>query len=551
MTMAKAHDSAGELIAGRYRLLDAFLREEGRVLWHGEDTAFGRPVVLTRSRAAGHGGEETPEPAADRILRTAEILGPACHGGVAAVLDVVEEPGFLWTVTERPPGAPLSELLLHGRVDHVRAAGIGLGVLDVLTAAHREGVVHRELGPSQVWSDEHDTVTVTGFGLTASADAPRVTAPSYASPEQARGEGGAPAADLWALGAMMYALVEGRPAVRDRGEAEATLRAVDRLPVRAPRSAGPLAPAILGLLRWDPVERVPEAVVRESLTRILRQNFEEVTPPEPLPDLLDPAGDHRDGRAEGEGKGQPGRSRGGLPVGRPVLLGAALAVTVAGALVFASMDGLPGGNGASASGPAASRAATRAPSAPPTGAGAPAGRGTPTASAKPSPSPSPSATAGTTLPSGFSLYRAPQGFAVALPSGWKPVETQSSDDLAYRVTFGASGDPRTLAVTYSTQLGPDPVAVWSDLEPSLRAVSTGYERVGAIRPVTYRGMKGADMEWYSVSQGVRVRTLGRGFLIGGHRGFSLRWTTPADDWDTAANRQALKVFFDSFRTGTQ
>ncbi|MEV6195429.1 serine/threonine protein kinase [Streptomyces sp. NPDC051920] len=548
--MAKAQDSAGELIAGRYRLLDVFLREEGRELWHGEDTAFGRPVVVTRSRAAGHRGEEPPEPAADRILRTAKVLGPACRGGVAAVLDVTEEPGFVWTVTERPPGAPLSELLQHGPVDHVLAAAVGLGVLDVLTAAHLEGVTHGELGPSQVWSDERGRVTVTGFGLTASADAPRLTAPSYASPEQARGEGAAPAADLWALGALMYALVEGRPVVRDRGEAEATLRAVERLPVRAPRSAGPVAPAILGLLRWDPVERVPEAVVRESLTRVLRQNFEEVTPPEPLPDLFDPAGDHQPRGAEDDGARGTGHASKGLPVSRPVLLGAALVVTVAGALVFASLGGGLDGDDAAASGAAPSRTAAGAPSAAPTAAGTPSGR-TPTASAKPSPSPSASATAGTALPSGFSVYRAPQGFSVALPKGWKPVETQSSDDLAYRVTFGASGDARTLAVTYSTQLGPDPVAVWSALEPNLRAVSTGYERVGAIRPVTYHGMKGADMEWYSVVGGVRVRTLGRGFLIGDHRGFSLRWTTPADEWDSAADRQALKVFLDSFRTGTE
>ncbi|MEU0430884.1 serine/threonine protein kinase [Streptomyces sp. NPDC006290] len=545
--MAKAQDSAGELIAGRYRLLEVALREEGRAVWHGEDTAFGRPVVLTRSHVAEHRGEEVREPAADRILRAAEILGPACPGLVAAVLDVVEEPGFVWTVTERPPGVPLSELLLHGPVAPVRATRIGLGVLDVLTAAHGEGVLHGELGPSQVWADDQDTVTVTGFGLTAATDATRVTAPSYASPEQARGEGGAPAADLWALGAIMYALVEGKPAVRDRGQTEATLRAVDRLPVRAPRHAGPLAPAILGLLRWDPVERVPEAVVREALTRILRQNLEESTPPEPLPDLLDPAGDFRSRGADEE---RTGRTRGGLPVGRPVLLGGALAVTVVAVAVFATMGGLPGGDDASGSTP--SRAAAGAPSAAPTSAGTTPAR-TPTASPEPSssPSPSPSATAGATLPSGFSLYRAPQGFGVALPLGWKPVETQSSDDLAYRVTFGASGDPRTLAVTYSTQLGPDPVAVWSDLEPSLRAVSTGYERVGDIQPVTYRGMKGADMEWYSVSRGVRVRTLGRGFLIGDHRGFSLRWTTPADDWDTAANRLALKTFFNSFRTSTK
>ncbi|MFI0960288.1 serine/threonine protein kinase [Streptomyces sp. NPDC021080] len=544
--MVKAQDSAGELIAGRYRLLDAFLREEGRALWHGEDTAFGRPVVLTRSRTAGPPPEGTPEPAADRILRTAEILGPACHGGVAAVLDVVEEPGFVWTVTERPPGAPLAELLPSGPGDHVWAAAVGLGVLDVLTAAHGEGVVHGELGPSQVWADDQGTVTVTGFGLPASAAAPRVTAPSYASPEQARGEGATPAADLWTLGAMMYALVEGRPLMEDRGSAEATFRAVDRLPVREPQKAGPLAPAISGLLRWDPVERVPEAVVRESLTRILRQNFEEVTPPEPLPDLLDPAGEHRDGGAE---NGSAGHTRKGLPFGRPVLLGSALAVTVVAVGVFAAMGGLPGGADTSASGAAPSRAAARTPSAAPTAAGTPAGGRTPTASPKPSPSPSP--TAGSTVPSGFSLYRAPQGFSVALPLGWKPVETQSSDDLAYRVTFGASGDPRTLAVTYSTQLGPDPVAVWSAKEPNLQAVSTGYERVGAIRPVTYHGMKGADMEWYSVVGGVRVRTLGRGFLIGGHRGFSLRWTTPADDWNSAADRQALKVVLDSFRTGVK
>ncbi|MER5474334.1 serine/threonine protein kinase [Streptomyces sp. NPDC002685] len=542
MTMVKAQDSAGDLIAGRYRLLEVVLREEGRACWHGEDTAFGRPVVLTWSRVAEHRREGAREPAADRILRTAAILGPACPGQVAAVLDVVEEPGFVWTVTERPPGAPLTELLGRGPVDHVLAARIGLGVLDVLTAAQHEGVHHGELGPSQVWADEHGAVTVTGFGITAAADATRVTSPSYASPEQARGEGGAPAADLWALGAMMYALVEGRPAVQDRGQMDATLRAVDRLPVRPPVSAGPLAPAVQGLLRWNPVERVPEAVVREALTRILRQNFDETTPPEPLPGFPDPGGDFRDG---GTDEGRTGHARGGRLARRPVLLGGALGVTVVAVAVLAAVGGLQGGDNTSASGSAPSRAASPTPSAAPT---APGG-GTPTASSAPSasPSPSPSPTAGATVPAGFSLYRAPQGFAVALPRAWKPLETQSSDDLAYRVTFGASGDPRTLAVTYSTQLGADPVAVWSALEPSLRAVSTGYERLGDIQPVTYRGRKGADMEWYSVSQGEQVRTFGRGFLIGDHRGFSLRWTTPADDWDTTANQKALSVFLKSFQ----
>ncbi|MFD9225546.1 serine/threonine protein kinase [Streptomyces sp. NPDC060064] len=112
----------------------------------------------------------------------------------------------------------------------------------------------------------------------------------------------------------------------------------------------------------------------------------------------------------------------------------------------------------------------------------------------------------------------------------------------------ASGDPRTLAITYSEQLGPDPVAVWRALEPSLKRVSVDYERLGDIRAADYRGLDAADMEWFSEDTGVRERTLGRGFLIGSGRGFSLRWTTPADNWNDAANRRALDVFLRSFRS---
>jgi hypothetical protein len=49
------------------------------------------------------------------------------------------------------------------------------------------------------------------------------------------------------------------------------------------------------------------------------------------------------------------------------------------------------------------------------------------------------------------------------------------------------------------------------------------------------------MEWLATVDGTRVRTLGRGFLIGGGRGYSLRWTTPAADWDDAANQKALET----------
>jgi len=329
-------------------------------------------------------------------------------------------------------------------------------------------------------------------------------------------------------------MVEGRPVVRDRGRLDATLRAVDRLPIRHPQSAGPLGPAILGLMRRDPLERVPEPVVREALTRILRQDLDDSTPTAPLPVF-------RDGGADDSGRAA--RTRRGRPVSRLVLVGGALGVTVVCFAVLTAAGGLPGSD-TSASGPAPaptaavpSRDASGGPSEAPTG----------TPSQQTPASPSPSSTPDASPSSDFSTFTAPQGFSIDLPKGWKPVQTDEADDLSYRVTFGESGDPRTLAVTFSTRLGPDPVKVWAELEPSLRSDSVGFERLGDIRAVDYQGHEGADMEWLSTSDGVRERTLGRGFLIGGSRGFSLRWTTPADEWDDPANQQALDAFFQTFK----
>ncbi|EGX56259.1 serine/threonine protein kinase [Streptomyces zinciresistens K42] len=127
------------------------------------------------------------------------------------------------------------------------------------------------------------------------------------------------------------------------------------------------------------------------------------------------------------------------------------------------------------------------------------------------------------------------------------MRTRRAPDAAYRVFFGADDDPRSLALTYSERLDRDPVAVWrDDVQPGLARVS-GFERIGDIGATTYQGYRAADMEWLSAGDGVRLRTFGRGFLVGGGRGYSLRWTAPADDWDDAANRRALDVLLRTLR----
>ncbi|WP_322741000.1 serine/threonine-protein kinase [Streptomyces hygroscopicus] len=527
--------STRELVAGRYRTLQVVHREEGRTVWLGEDVGVGRPVSLLESRLAPLQPEVTTRRTVGRIMRDSEAMELLCPGQVAAVLDVVDDHGALWTVTERIEGTPLGEILDRGPLNYVRAARIGLGILDVLEAAHRQGMTHGDLSPGQVFVRKSGEVVVTGFGLIGTSVTQRVTAPSYASPEQARGSSAGPAADQWTLGALLYAMVEGRPPVNDRGPVEATLSAVDRLPLRSPVNAGPLVPAITGLLRRDALERVPESVVRAALTRIVKEELDEPTQEALMPCFQGWLVAHRAGRAWSR-----------PAVRRSVLVGAGLAVAASAvAVLVAALR--PDGGGASATGSEPSRSGAPSTSTSTSGNGVGGPPSPPATSRTAAPSPSASSRAPQEPTVLFQRYVAPEGFSVDLPQGWTRVRTEKAAEGTYRVTFGASGDPRSLTVTYSVHLGTDPVAVWQALEPSLRQTYTGYQRVGDIRAVTYQGYPGADMVWLSTVDGVRVRTFGRGFLVGDDRGCSLRWTTPAADAQSTANKQALDVFLGTFR----
>ena len=192
------------------------------------------------------------------------------------------------------------------------------------------------------------------------------------------------------------------------------------------------------------------------------------------------------------------------------------------------VSGVPGTSGSSASRPAA-------PSSSPSSSVPSAGR-------------SRTAPGAPALPAGFHRYTAPEGFSVALPDGWRRLDTARAAGHAYRVTFGASGDPRTLAVTYSERVGPDPVAVWlHDVLPGLLRLD-GFRLIGRVRATAYRDSRAADIEWFAGRGKDRTRTFGRGFLLGGGHGFSLRWTTPAADGTrTAADRLALRTFLATFR----
>nr|WP_246204122.1 serine/threonine-protein kinase [Streptomyces tailanensis] len=201
------------------------------------------------------------------------------HPHVATVHDVVLHSGLPWIVMEYVPDAIDLQAVVRqrGPLSPEQVARIGLAVLDALTAGHRIGILHRDVKPANILlaadasGDPYARVLLTDYGIALQPESrePRLTAtagilgtPGYLAPERARGEPPTPAADLFSLGATLYAAVEGRGPFDRHGE-YATLTALLGEEPTPPVRAGELAPVLHGLLIKDPVRRLsPEAVAR-------------------------------------------------------------------------------------------------------------------------------------------------------------------------------------------------------------------------------------------------------------------------------------------------
>ncbi|MFJ4780390.1 serine/threonine-protein kinase [Streptomyces sp. NPDC088762] len=273
----------GRLLAGRYRL-GAVLGKGGMgTVWRAEDETLGRTVAVKELRF-GHGvDEDEKRRLITRTLREAKAIARIRSGGAVTVYDVVDEDARPWIVMELIEGPSLAEFIReNGPLTPHRAAEVGLAVLDVLRAAHGQGILHRDVKPSNVLIAANGRVVLTDFGIAQVEGDPSVTstgmlvgAPSYISPERARGYKPGPPADMWSLGGLLYAAVEGVPPY-DKGSALATLTAVMTEPVDPPKNAGPLTEVIYGLLAKDPAHRLDDARARAMLTAVLDA-------PEPVP----------------------------------------------------------------------------------------------------------------------------------------------------------------------------------------------------------------------------------------------------------------------------
>ncbi|MFI9822646.1 protein kinase [Streptomyces sp. NPDC052013] len=263
-------DGTGRLLAGRYRITQQLGRGGMGVVWKAVDEVLGREVALKELRTYTDAAGPELADLRLRMQREARAAARVRHPGVIAVHDIAEVDGRPLIVMELVDGPSLDDVLRErGTLDAREAAGIGAKVMDALAAAHRAGVLHRDVKPGNILLDRSGRVVLTDFGI-ATMDDPGdgsathltrsgeiVGSLDYLAPERAQGADPGPASDVWALGATLYAAVEGASPFR-RTSTFSTLTAIVTEPLPEPRRAGPLAPVLRTLLDKRPESR-PEA----------------------------------------------------------------------------------------------------------------------------------------------------------------------------------------------------------------------------------------------------------------------------------------------------
>ncbi|MEV6787424.1 serine/threonine-protein kinase [Streptomyces sp. NPDC051098] len=264
-----------QLIAGRYRLLSPLGEGGMGVVWRARDEVLAREVAVKEVRAPGGLGSTDERRLYQRLEREAWAAGRISHRNVVTVYDVATEDGRPWIVMELVRGLALSDVLeAEGPLTPRRAAHVGAEVLAALRAAHMAGVLHRDVKPGNVLVANDGRVVLTDFGIATVEGTSNLTmtgeligSPEFLAPERALGRNPGPESDLWSLGVLLYASVEGITPFRQNTPLS-TLRAVVDEELPPPRRAGELAPVIGGLLRKDPADRLP-ADEAERMLRVV------------------------------------------------------------------------------------------------------------------------------------------------------------------------------------------------------------------------------------------------------------------------------------------
>ncbi|MGH3719217.1 MAG: serine/threonine-protein kinase [Pseudonocardiaceae bacterium] len=264
--------TTGQLVGGRYRLEEQVGSGGMGVVWRAVDEELGRVVAVKRTtRPPGD------ERARRQMRREARIAARLDHPHVVAFIDEVIEAPERWLVMEYVPSQSLAQILdRSGPLSPHQVTHIGGQIASALEAVHATGIVHRDVKPGNVLVTENGTAKLADFGIsrpicgdvTVTDSAVIGGTVAYLASEVADGQEATPASDVFALGATLFAAVEGIPPFGTSDNPLLVLRraaAGDLLPFRR---AGSLAPVLSALLQPDPAKRPDAASARQLLQEL-------------------------------------------------------------------------------------------------------------------------------------------------------------------------------------------------------------------------------------------------------------------------------------------
>jgi serine/threonine protein kinase len=313
-------------IAGRYRLTAPLGSGAMGTVWAGYDEVLHRSVAIKELKVPPGVPQGEVASMRERMMREARTLGGLSHPNVITLYDVVDVSGDPFVVMELLPSRNLSEVIgEQGRLGVGQAASVGLAMTAALQAAHRAGITHRDVKPGNVLVAHDGRIKLTDFGIARKTNDVTMTqtglvlgSPAYIAPEVASGLPVTPAADLWGLGATLFAAVEARPPYDVDGDPVKTVTAVVHAQVPRVQMGGPLGEVISALMVKDPEQRMTLAEARRRLRPLLADPDDPLFPgsvdaysPPPGP-VKEQIGEHA--QAQGGGTSAPQRPR---PTGDP------------------------------------------------------------------------------------------------------------------------------------------------------------------------------------------------------------------------------------------
>jgi class 3 adenylate cyclase/tetratricopeptide (TPR) repeat protein len=269
--------------AGRYKVR-AFLGEGAKKrVYLAHDTRLDRDVAFALIKTEGLDADSVV-----RIRREAQAMGRlGDHPHIVTVFDAGEEDNAPYIVSQHMSGGSVEDLLVRSddhRLPSERAMQIAAQVAEALAHAHARGIIHRDLKPGNVWLDDGGNAALGDFGLAVAVDRSRMTMAgmmvgtvAYMAPEQALGRAPDARSDLYALGAMLYEMVTGRPPFLGNDAVGVISQHINTAPVaptwHEPSVPSPLESLVLRLLAKSPEERPASAQdVANELRQILARS---------------------------------------------------------------------------------------------------------------------------------------------------------------------------------------------------------------------------------------------------------------------------------------